>query len=103
MTDDWQDCFISDIASPEKNALVGGPFGSNLVMKDYVESGIPVIRGQNMGERWVTGDFVFVSEVKAKQLSPNTARPGDLIFTQRGTLGQVSIVPANSFSSYIIS
>jgi type I restriction enzyme S subunit len=103
MTENWQDCVVADIASPVKNALVGGPFGSNLVTNDYVKSGIPVIRGQNMGERWVTGDFVFVSEAKAKQLSPNTARPGDLIFTQRGTLGQVSIVPANFFSSYIIS
>ena len=49
MTENWQNCVIADIASPSKNALVGGPFGSNLVMKDYVASGIPVIRGQNMG------------------------------------------------------
>ena len=103
MTENWQDCFVADIASPAKNALVGGPFGSNLVSKDYVETGVPVIRGQNMGERWISGDFVFVSEEKTKQLSPNTARPGDLIFTQRGTLGQVAIVPEKLFDAFIIS
>ncbi|MBS4060889.1 MAG: restriction endonuclease subunit S [Bacteroidetes bacterium] len=103
MAENWQDFFVADIASPVKNALVGGPFGSNLVSKDYVETGIPVIRGQNMGERWISGEFVFVSEEKAKQLSPNTARPGDLIFTQRGTLGQVAIVPEKQYDSFIIS
>ena len=42
--------------------------------------------------RWVKGDFVFVSPEKAESLSANIAKPGDLVFTQRGTLGQVAIV-----------
>jgi len=56
-----------------------------------------------MGERWVGGEFVFVSAEKADSLSPNKARPGDLVFTQRGTLGQVAIVPASPYSEYIVS
>lgn len=100
----WKDCFVGDIAAPMKNALVGGPFGSNLVSNDYVESGVPVIRGQNMGfGRWVGGEFAFVSEDKAKELSANIARPGDLVFTQRGTLGQVAIVPSEPHARYVIS
>jgi type I restriction enzyme S subunit len=94
---------LEDIAAPIKNAIVGGPFGSNLVAKDYTTSGIPVIRGQNMGERWVAGDFAYVSEDKAEALSPNKARPGDLVFTQRGTLGQVAIVPNGKYPEYIVS
>ena len=94
---------LSDIAAPIKNAIVGGPFGSNLVSKDYVEHGVPVIRGQNMGGKWVSGEFVYVSEEKAQALSQNTARVGDLMFTQRGTLGQVSIVPRGRFDKYIVS
>ena len=94
---------LSDIAAPIKNAIVGGPFGSNLVSKDYVEHGVPVIRGQNMGDKWVSGEFVYVSEEKAQALSQNSARPGDLVFTQRGTLGQVSIVPRGRFDKYIVS
>ncbi|HCF0643926.1 TPA: restriction endonuclease subunit S [Pseudomonas aeruginosa] len=94
---------LEDLAAPIKNAIVGGPFGSNLVSKDYAESGVPVIRGQNMGRRWIAGPFAFVSPDKAESLSANKARPGDLVFTQRGTLGQVAIVPSGAFPEYIVS
>lgn len=94
---------LQDLAAPIKNAIVGGPFGSNLVSKDYLESGVPVIRGQNMGGKWVSGSFVFVSPEKAGRLEQNKARPGDVVFTQRGTLGQVSIVPASPYAEYVVS
>ncbi|QHE86853.1 restriction endonuclease subunit S [Hydrogenophaga sp. BPS33] len=94
---------LAELAAPTKNAIVGGPFGSNLVSKDYAERGVPVIRGQNMGGRWVGGEFVYVSPSKAEALGANKARPGDLVFTQRGTLGQVALVPRNPFAEYIVS
>jgi type I restriction enzyme S subunit len=95
--------FVEQLAASERNAIVGGPFGSNLVSKDYVDAGVPVIRGQNMSSRWVCGEFAFVTDEKAKALSPNKARPGDLVFTQRGTLGQVAVVPAEPYPEYIVS
>ena len=49
-------------------------------------------------------DFVYVSEEKADELLPNNAHPGDVIFTQRGTLGQVGIIPFTSpFKRFVIS
>ncbi len=42
MADSFQDVIVSEIAVSQKNALVGGPFGSKLGGKDYVTSGIPV-------------------------------------------------------------
>jgi type I restriction enzyme S subunit len=101
--DDWLDVTVGEIAALSRNALVGGPFGSNLVSSDYADSGVPVIRGQNMGGRWVSGEFAFVSDEKALELSANLARPCDIVFTQRGTLGQVSLVPDKHFSKYVIS
>lgn len=56
-----------------------------------------------MGGRYVSGDFVFVTPNKAKALVANLAHPGDVVFTQRGTLGQVSLVPDKPFSAYLIS
>jgi len=56
-----------------------------------------------MGGRWVAGEFAFVSDGKAESLNANTAKPGDIVFTQRGTLGQVSIVPKGPYDRYIIS
>jgi type I restriction enzyme S subunit len=101
--EEWACERIRDAASKNANAIVGGPFGSDLVSSDYAEAGVPVIRGQNMSARFVSGDFVFVSPRKAKALSANLARAGDLVFTQRGTLGQVAVVPSNEFECYLIS
>jgi type I restriction enzyme, S subunit len=98
------DCIVQDVASPARNALVGGPFGSDLVSKDYVPVGVPIIRGTNMGHgRWVAGEFAFVTPAKADSLAANCAKPGDLVFTQRGTLGQVALVPAKGSDRYLIS
>ena len=100
---DWRSSIVRDIASSARNSIVGGPFGSDLVSKDYVAHGVPVIRGQNMSGQWVSGSFVFVTPLKAKSLEANLVHPEDIIFTQRGTLGQVSLVPAEPFSSYLVS
>jgi type I restriction enzyme S subunit len=103
MAGEWREVTVAEIASLERNALVGGPFGSNLVSRDYVERGVPVIRGQNMRDRWVGGEFAYVTPAKAESLGANIARPGDIVFTQRGTLGQVCLVPEGAFDRYLIS
>ncbi|MBI2315876.1 MAG: restriction endonuclease subunit S, partial [Betaproteobacteria bacterium] len=103
MAGEWREATVDEIASSARNALVGGPFGSNLVSQDYVDHGVPVIRGQNMGERWVTGEFAHVTPAKAESLEANLARPGDIVFTQRGTLGQVSLVPDGQYERYLVS
>lgn len=95
---------VTSIAADTAHATVGGPFGSSLLAQDYVASGVPVIRGQNLAQgRWVAGDFVYVSEAKAQELFQSWARPGDIVFTQRGTLGQVALIPALPFSRYVVS
>lgn len=105
--DGWRLTTIGALATHGSDAVVGGPFGSSLTTKDYVPTGVPVIRGSNLsGEecQFIDDDFVYVSDEKAIELSRNTAEPGDVIFTQRGTLGQVAIIPADArFSTYIVS
>lgn len=95
---------LEDLASV-RGALVGGPFGSSLTTKDYTDDGVPVIRGANMSADgpWVGGAFAYVSVDKADELHRNLARPGDVVFTQRGTLGQVSLVPADGPDHYVVS
>ena len=97
-------CTVGELAAQTRNALVGGPFGSDLVSKDYVPSGVPVIRGTNMGHgRWVDGEFAYVTPEKAEALSSNCAKSGDIVFTQRGTLGQVALLPKKGAEKYLIS
>jgi type I restriction enzyme S subunit len=79
--------------------MVGGPFGSKLVSRDYVPEGVPVIRGGNLptDSRFSLEDLVFVTEKKvATDLFGNIAFPGDIVVTQRGTLGQVGLIPDSS-------
>jgi len=102
----WQTLPLDALKAPVRYAFVGGPFGSNLTTRDYVEEGVPVIRGNNLppNTSFAEDEFAFVREKKADDLPSNTAFPGDLVFTQRGTLGQVGLIPRESrFPRYIIS
>lgn len=102
----WPVVRLAELASPKKGSMAGGPFGSDLVSADYVESGVPVIRGVNLppDKRLSLDGLVYVSEAKADALHLNCAHPGDLVFTQRGTLGQVGLIPDDSpYSRYLIS
>jgi type I restriction enzyme, S subunit len=104
MSSDWKVLLISELADQGKKSTSSGPFGSNLVSRDYTESGVPVIRGGNMSSgRWVGGDFAWVSEEKADELSANLAFPGEIVFTQRGTLGQVCLIPDGQYDKYVLS
>lgn len=88
---------LSDIAM--------GPFGSNLKVENFQEHGVPVIRGKNLSGFYVSDEnLVFVSPEKAAELSRSLARPGEIVVTHRGTLGQVSLIPANGkYPAYLVS
>lgn len=98
---------LEDLAADVPYAIVGGPFGSKLTSADYVEDGVPVIRGTNLNAgRYLTTDgFVRVSEQKVQDdLFGNLAHRGDVVFTQRGTLGQVALIPDDApFDTYVVS
>jgi len=102
----WPLVTIDSIRADSRYSLVGGPFGSNLTTRDYVDEGVPVIRGVNLPDdrSFIDDEFVFVGDEKADGLLPNNAFPGDVVFTQRGTLGQVGLIPQEArFPRYVIS
>lgn len=102
----WPTVPLESLKANVPYAFVGGPFGSNLTSKHYVEDGVPVIRGQNLGGAgsFDESGFVFVTPDKADQLRPNLAFRGDVLFTQRGTLGQVGLIPHDStYDRYVVS
>lgn len=88
------------------HGITSGPFGSRLGRKDYLDVGVPVIRGTNLrvGGGFSEDDFVFVSPAKADALGSSIALRGDIVITQRGTLGQVGLVPHDSdHERYVLS
>lgn len=101
---DWDLKRIIDLKSNAKSAIAMGPFGSNIKAENFVSFGIPVIRGTNLNfDKYVGGEFVFLNEEKADELKGSNCKPGDLVFTHRGTIGQVGIIPENKYSRYVIS
>jgi type I restriction enzyme, S subunit len=108
--DEWTYETIADVVSDEKYSCVGGPFGSDLTSKDYVdEPGVPVIRGGDLATDSLNmreDQFVFVTDEKAASLSRNMAFRGDVVVSQRGArlAGQVALIPENSaFERYVVS
>jgi type I restriction enzyme S subunit len=96
----WRVRKIETVAS----RIAMGPFGSRITKDNFVDFGVPVIRGKNLGNGFVDSDFVYLTQEKAKQLSSSIARPEDIVFTHRGTLGQVGrIYPGANYSAYIVS
>src|SRR5690554_2065215 len=97
----WLLSRIEDLS--EKVAM--GPFGSNIKVATFVESGIPVISGQHLKETLLTdGDNNFITPEHADKLKNSNVFPGDIIFTHAGTIGQVSLIPQESkYRRYVIS
>ncbi len=100
--DDWDAVTVRELAAD--GGLIGGPFGSSLGTKDYVPQGVPVIRGSNLARApFVAADLVFVSDAKARSLRRCVALPGDIVVTQRGTLGQVGRIPRGLHDRWVVS
>ena len=102
----WKVRSVGELTGGNRRGVTSGPFGSKLGRKDYVESGVPVIRGTNLdlGGGFRDSGFVYVSESKAETLGSSIAKPGDIVVTQRGTLGQVGLIPASArHERYVLS
>jgi type I restriction enzyme S subunit len=99
MGSEWQTFSIEEIAE----RTFSGPFGSNVRKTEYVDSGVPVIRGLNLsGTRFDDQDYVFVSKEKAESLSSSLVLPKDVVFVARGTVGLVGLVP-ETYKYYLLS
>ncbi len=86
-------------------SFASGPFSSSIGSKFYQEYGVPVIRGNNLsinGEKPFFKDsgYVYLDDAKADELSNAEVIAGDLVFTARGTVGQVGLIPADSTLSW---
>ncbi|WIG60504.1 MAG: Type I restriction-modification system, specificity subunit S [Ktedonobacterales bacterium] len=100
----WKSVEVAEIAANVKHALAMGPFGSRITKDNFIPFGVPVIRGTNIaGDRFSHDDLVYISEEKADELRASNAYPDDLVFTHRGTLGQVGLIPRGQFSRYVVS
>lgn len=85
--------------------MVDGPFGSDLKASEYVASGVPIIRLQNIKPGlFIQKEIRFVSENKAKELSRHYYQPGDLVIAKLGDpCGVAAVVPKSTSPGIIVA
>ena len=99
--EEWKDVKVSELLQE----ISMGPFGSNIKVDNFIDSGVPVLNGSNLqGYKLNEDSFNYVSEEKADSLGKANAHRGDIVITHRGTLGQIIYIPQDSkFNRYVIS
>jgi type I restriction enzyme, S subunit len=105
---EWRRATIAEVASQEAHALATRPFGSAISAKNFVEKGVPVIRGSNLsldvGVRLNGDGLAFLTEAKAAEFKRSLARRGDLVFTCWGTVGQIGLIDGRAkYDEYVVS
>ena len=99
----WEKIKLGEL-SKKKDAVVSGPFGSNLKVSDYKSEGIPILRLQNIGKGFfIDKDIKFINEAKAEELKYHSFLSGDIALAKLGIpIGKTCIIP-NHFKSGIIT
>jgi len=99
--DSWPIVPIDNIA--KKIAM--GPFGSNIKVATFVESGVPIISGNHLRGLFLEEpSFNYITERHAQQLKNSIVYPRDIVFTHAGNIGQVAMIPEGCrYSCYILS
>jgi type I restriction enzyme, S subunit len=92
----WAHGRVEDFGSPDNNAIVDGPFGSNLKLSDYTPFGkFPVITISNIDEGYDLASLRKVSDEKFEELKRSAVRAGDIVVAKIGSsFGKTGIYPS---------
>jgi len=89
----WKVGKIQDVASNKKNAIVDGPFGTQMKIKEYQNKGIPVIEMEYLeGYPFYKPFKNFISEKKFEEVKRSCVKKGDIVISKTGTLGLLGIM-----------
>ena len=94
----WNWSCAEEIKANEPHSLAIGPFGSNLKVSDYTQSGVPLVFVREIRSKDFSGRrSKFVSSNKAESLSAHSIQGGDLLITKMGDPpGDVAVYPSDA-------
>lgn len=89
--------------------VICGPFGTQIKLSDYVEAGVPLLRISNITDEGTLDmkGMVFITPEKSESLDRTRVYAGDIVISQRGTIGMHAVVssdyPAFNISANLIA
>lgn len=100
----WRVESLANCVSKEKNAIVDGPFGTQMKIGDYVESGVPIYEMDQLNGAFITRDSGhYITEQKYEEVKRSTVKNGDIIISKTGTLGLLGLVRSKYEKGIIVS
>jgi type I restriction enzyme, S subunit len=89
----WQYHAVSELGAAGEQAVLTGPFGTNLGRDDFIASGVPLLTIGCLTESGINLDkALFVSEAKAAELERYRLKEGDLLFSRMASVGRAGLV-----------
>jgi type I restriction enzyme S subunit len=102
--DGWAVKPLEDLCAPGKGSIVDGPFGSNLKRSDYKDSGIPVLKIQNIKENQIVlKKMDYDTKSKYQELERHSFTNGDIVMTKLGDPLGVSAIVSNLPDGLIVA
>jgi type I restriction enzyme, S subunit len=91
----WQWVRCGDLGNSIDNAIVDGPFGSNLLLSDYDSHGTyPVLTISNLDKGFFLDEMRKINQTKFDQLKRSAVYPGDILMAKIGSsYGKTGLYP----------
>lgn len=98
----WCWATVEQLGAIDEQAVLTGPFGSNLGRDDFVDTGVPVLTIGCLTEQGIVLDKAFyVSEEKAVELARYRVQQSDILFSRMASVGRADMVSADIEGSII--
>lgn len=90
----WKTTLLKNLVTSDRFAIVDGPFGSQLKVDEYVETGVPIIEMEHLVDEPITQQIArCITPKKFEELKRSAVYPGDILISKTGSLGKLGIMP----------
>jgi type I restriction enzyme S subunit len=101
--EEWGCARLESLGAKTKNAIVDGPFGSNLKRIHYRNSGVPVIQSGFVTSQVFQADkYLYVDQSLFREQIRSAVHAGDIVMAKIGARsGTCAVLPANHSDSIL--